>query len=318
MNNIKTVQDYIKLFLKGVAMGGADVVPGVSGGTIAFITGIYETLLNAIKSFDAEAVRLLFRFKIAAFWHHVNGSFLLTLLSGIVLSIVTLAKVIHFLLEYYPIQLWSFFFGLIIIATYVVARAITKWSAGIVFAGFIGIAFAYWITQFTPAETPASLLFIFITGAVAICAMILPGISGSFLLLIMGKYAYILGAINERNIEVIVVFALGCVVGILTFARVISWLLEHYHNLAVALLAGFMLGSLNKIWPWKVVISTRLNSSGEEVPFLTENVFPHIYENATGNPAFVGQAILFMLLGIGIVIVLEKLATRNEKIARPA
>lgn len=299
-------------------MGGADVVPGVSGGTIAFITGIYETLLNSIKSFDAEAVRLLFRFKIAAFWHHINGNFLLTLLSGIILSIITFAKVIQFLLEYYPIQLWSFFFGLIIIATYVVAREIFNWSAGTVIAGFIGIAFAYWITQITPADTPVSLLFIFITGAVAICAMILPGISGSFLLLIMGKYAYILEAINERNIVVIGVFALGCVVGILTFARVISWLLKQYHNLAVALLAGFMLGSLNKIWPWKVIVSTRLNSSGEEVPFLTKNVLPHIYENSTGNPAFVGQAVLFMILGIGIVIVLEKLATRNEKVARPA
>lgn len=315
---MRTVQDYLKLFLKGVAMGGADVIPGVSGGTIAFITGIYETLLNSIKSFDGEAVRLLAGFKIAALWRHVNGSFLLTLLSGILLSIITLARVIHFLLEHYPIQLWSFFFGLIVISAISVAREIYKWSAGTIISGLVGVVVAYLVTEASPGETPTALWFIFISGAVAICAMILPGISGSFILLIMGKYTYILQAVNDRNFMVIIVFAIGCVVGILSFARVISWLLQNYHNLAVALLAGFMIGSLNEIWPWKVVVSTRVNSSGEEVPFLTKNVWPAVYEQVVGQPSLVWQAMLFAFLGIAIVVVLERLAAKNPKIAKSA
>lgn len=318
MNNVRTVQDYVKLFLKGVAMGGADVVPGVSGGTIAFITGIYETLLNAIKSFDAEALRLLFHLRLTALWRHVNASFLLTLLSGIFLSIITLAKVIHYLLEYYPIQLWSFFFGLIVISALSISREIIRWPAGVVISGLVGVVIAYGITEATPTETPTDLWFIFISGAIAICAMILPGISGSFILLILGKYTYILGAVNDRNLLVIVVFAAGCVVGILSFARVISWMLQHYHDIAIALLAGFMIGSLNKIWPWKVVVSTRINSSGEEIPFLTKNVFPGTYVETTGEPAFFWQSLLFMFLGIAIVVVLEKLATRHEKVAKSA
>ncbi len=318
MNNLRSVKDYIKLFLKGVAMGGADVVPGVSGGTIAFITGIYETLLNAIKSFDAEALRLLFQFKLTALWRHVNASFLLTLLSGIFLSIITLAKVIHHLLEHYPIQLWSFFFGLIVISAVSVSREITRWPGGVILSGLVGVVIAYWVTEATPTDTPTDLWFIFLSGAIAICAMILPGISGSFILLILGKYTYVLGAVNDRNLIVIAVFALGCAVGILSFARVISWMLQRYHNVAVALLAGFMIGSLNKIWPWKVIVSTRINSSGEEVPFITKNVWPGTYMEMTGEPAYFWQSLLFMLLGIAIVVVLERLATRHEKVAKSA
>ncbi len=294
-------------------MGSADVVPGVSGGTIAFITGIYGTLLKSIKSFDAEAVRLLLQFRLKAFWRHINGSFLFTLLSGIALSIITLAKVIAYLLEHHPIPLWSFFFGLVIIATYLVSKEITRWSVGVIVMGLLGTAIAYWITEATPAETPTSLWFIFISGAVAICAMILPGISGSFLLLILGKYAYILEAVNERNIEVIAVFGLGCIIGLLSFARVISWLLDHYHDLAVALLAGFMLGSLNKIWPWKEVLSTRINSHGETVPLITDNVSPARYLSVTGQDPMIGQALLFMMIGILLVVGLEWFASREPK-----
>lgn len=294
-------------------MGGADVVPGVSGGTIAFITGIYETLLNAIKAVDAQAFRLLLGLKLKAFWQHVNGSFLLTLLSGIFLSIVTLAKLIHYLLEYHPIPLWAFFFGLVVISAISVSREIRQWSASVVISGLAGIAIAYWITEAAPGETPEALWFIFLSGAIAICAMILPGISGSFILLIMGKYTFILEAVNERNFLVIATFALGCMVGILSFARVISWLLAHYHNVAVALLAGFMIGSLNKIWPWKLVVSTRINSSGEEVPFLTKNIWPATFEQITGEPALLWQASLFAFLGIAIVVVLEQAAARGQR-----
>lgn len=294
-------------------MGGADVVPGVSGGTIAFITGIYGTLLDSIKSFNLEALQLLLKFKIKAFWEHINGKFLLTLLSGIALSIITLAKLIHFFLENYPIQLWSFFFGLVIIAAISVSREIKRWSIGAVISGILGIAIAYYITLATPSETPTASWFIFLSGSIAICAMILPGISGSFILLILGKYAYILDAVNQRDLGVIAVFGLGCIVGLLSFARVISWLLHKYHDVAVALLAGFMIGSLNKIWPWKEVLQTRIDSKGEEVPFITKNILPGDYLEATSMEPLLVQALLFMLLGIGIVVVLEQFANRKNK-----
>lgn len=300
-------------------MGSADVVPGVSGGTIAFITGIYGTLLDSIKSFDVEAVRLLLRFRLKQFWQHINGSFLLVLLSGIALSIITFAKLIHYLLEYYPIQLWSFFFGLVVIAAVSVSREIKQWKVGVIISAILGIVIAFLITLATPAETPTANWFIFLSGAIAICAMILPGISGSFILLILGKYAYILEAVNERDLGVIAVFGIGCVVGLLTFARVISWLLHKFHDVAVALLAGFMIGSLNKIWPWKEVLQTRINSKGEEEPFITKNVWPGEYLEATAMEPLVWQAIAFMLLGIGIVVFLEQFASKkNRELTSPS
>lgn len=303
----------IQLFLKGVAMGGADVVPGVSGGTIAFITGIYGQLLDSIKSVDLQALRLLTQGKLLAFWKYINGSFLLVLLSGIALSIVSLAKLLHYLLEYYPIQLWSFFFGLIIIAAISVAREIKRWRGAVILSGILGIVIAFFITEATPAETPEAYWFILLSGALAICAMILPGISGSFILLILGKYAFILEAINTRNLVVIAIFGLGCIVGLLSFARLVSWLLNRYHDVAVALLAGFMIGSLNKIWPWKEVISTRINSKGEEVPLITENILPGEYLTATGLEPHVWQAVLFMIAGIAIVVLLEQLAGKKGR-----
>lgn len=310
---MNTPRQYITLFFKGMAMGGADVVPGVSGGTIAFITGIYETLLDSIASVNVDALRLLFQGQVKAFWQHINGNFLVTLFAGIAVSIVTLARLIGYLLEHYPIQLWSFFFGLIIIAAYLVAKEINQWSIRVLIAGAAGIAVAYYVTLATPAETPTALWFVFLSGAVAICAMILPGISGSFILLILGKYAFILEAVNERDFTVIAVFGLGCVVGILTFARIISWLLDHYHDTAVALLAGFMIGSLGKIWPWKEVVLTRLDSHGEEVPFVTRNVLPAQFEQLTGQDALLGYAILFMLIGFLLVLGIERFASYQQK-----
>ena len=313
MNKTRTLRQYVTLFFKGMAMGGADVVPGVSGGTIAFITGIYETLLDSIASVNADALQLVFKGRFKDFWQHINGNFLITLFAGVAVSILTLAKLLGYLLEAYPIQLWSFFFGLIIIAAYLVAKEINRWSVGVVVAGAVGIAIAYYITLATPAETPTALWFVFLSGAVAICAMILPGISGSFILLILGKYAYILEALNERNFVVIGVFILGCIVGILTFARVISWLLDHYHDIAVALLAGFMIGSLGKIWPWKEVVLTRPNSHGEEVPFVTSNVLPAQFEQITGQDALLGPAILFMAVGFLLVFGIERFASYQQK-----
>ncbi len=304
---------YILLFFKGVAMGGADVVPGVSGGTIAFITGIYEELLNSIKSIDLNALKLLFSFKIKEFWAHINGTFLVVLLAGIALSLASLAKVISYLLEAHPIQLWSFFFGLIIISAILVAKEITKWDAGVIIAGIVGTAIAYYVTIATPAETPTTFIFIFLSGAIAICAMILPGISGAFLLLIMGKYEFIIGALKDFNLTVILTFIMGCAVGILSFSRVISWLLNKYYNLTIALLAGFMVGSLNKIWPWKIVTHYRLDSHGVEKPFLDKNLMPQAYHDLTGQDPLLWQALLFMLLGIGLVYAIDLIARVNDK-----
>lgn len=294
-------------------MGSADVVPGVSGGTIAFITGIYEELLYSINSFDAEAFRLLFSFKLKEFWVKINGAFLLPLVTGILLSALTLAKLITFLLDKQPIQIWSFFFGLIIISSISVAKEISKWNVLTVLSCLFGIAIAYVITIVTPSTTPNELWFVFISGAIAICAMILPGISGSFILLILGKYAYIMSALKNLDTTVIAVFASGCIIGLFTFSRVISWFLKKFHNYAIALLAGFMIGSLNKIWPWKKAELFRFNSHGEQVPIFERNLLPTDYMAETGQSPLIIQAILFMALGFMMVVIMEKIAFAIKK-----
>lgn len=305
---MRGIKDYFLLFLKGMGMGGADVIPGVSGGTIAFITGIYEELLNSIRAVNIDTISILLKADFKLFWRSINGNFLLAVLGGIMVSIFTLAKVITFFLDNFPIQLWSFFFGLIIISALVVAREIRQWDWKTFGMLIIGIVVAYVITSASPSTTPDNLLFVFGSGMIAICAMILPGISGSFILLILGKYEQILSAAKEFDIITLVVFGLGCIIGILAFARFISWLLDRFHAQTIAVLVGFMIGSLNKIWPWKEVLQYRINSKGERVPFLEENVLPNEYLEITGTNPFVLQALLFFFLGIGIVVVIEKVA----------
>ncbi|HNT51661.1 MAG TPA: DUF368 domain-containing protein, partial [Cyclobacteriaceae bacterium] len=263
---MRTTKDYFLLLVKGVSMGGADVVPGVSGGTVAFITGIYEELIQSIKSIDMNAIKLLLRFRIAEFWKQINGNFLITLVTGILISLLSLSKLMLYLLEHHPISIWSFFFGLILISTPLILRDIKKWNAGTVLSFIAGVVIAYWITIVSPAETPSNLFFIFCCGAIAICAMILPGISGAFILLLLGKYEYMITALTEFNIPVIMVFVAGCVLGLLGFSHFLNWILKNYRYATLAVLAGFMLGSLNKVWPWKQVVSFRLNSAGEQVP----------------------------------------------------
>ena len=300
------MKKYALLFLKGMGMGGADVVPGVSGGTIAFITGIYEELLDSISRINVDAVRLLLQFKVRAFWEHINGTFLIVLLSGILFSVVSLAKLITYLLEHTPIQIWSFFFGLIIISAVLVAKEIRQWNWIVIVSGIIGTAIAFYVTIATPSQTPNALWFVFISGAIAICAMILPGISGAFILLLLGKYTYIFTALKDFNFPVIIVFGLGCITGLLSFSRVISWLLKRYYNTAVALLAGFMIGSLNKIWPWKIPTSYRINSEGLQVPVTETNVTPMEFLELTGKDPLILHAVLFATIGIILVIIIEK------------
>lgn len=303
-------KDYILLYLKGMGMGGADVVPGVSGGTIAFITGIYEELLHSIRSIDFEAMKLLFRLRIAAFWKKINGNFLLAVLAGVLTSLLSLAKLMLYLLEHYPIKVWSFFFGLILISSPLILRTIAKWNVATVASFVIGIVVAYVITVLSPTQSPEGLWFIFLSGALAICAMILPGISGAFILLLIGKYEFIMQALLDVNLPVIVVFAVGCVIGIISFSWILTWILDNYHNLTIALLAGFMLGSLNKVWPWKEVTAYRLDSDGNQVAAMDKSVLPGEYMAQTGNDPMVFQAMLFAAVGVIIVILIEKTAQR--------
>jgi putative membrane protein len=289
-------------------MGAADVVPGVSGGTVAFITGIYEELIQSIKSIDLNAIKLLLRFQIAEFWKLINGNFLITLVAGIFVSLLSLSKLMLYLLEHHPISIWSFFFGLILISTPLILRDVKKWNVSAVISFVVGAVLAYWITIVSPAETPNNLFFIFCCGAIAICAMILPGISGAFILLLLGKYEFMITALTEFNIPIILVFITGCVLGLLGFSHFLNWILKHYRYATLALLAGFMLGSLNKVWPWKEVVAYRLNSAGEQVAAFDRSIAPWDYLATTGQEPQVLKAILFAMLGIILVIGIEKTA----------
>lgn len=311
VENKRTLKDYIIVLLKGMGMGAADVVPGVSGGTIAFISGIYEELINSIRSINLEAVKKLFKEGVGAFWKHINGTFLVSLFMGILISIASLSKVITYALANYPILIWSFFFGMIVASTWFVARKIKKVSIATGFTFITGVAIAYYITIAVPTHTPEALWFVFVAGVVAICAMILPGISGSFILLLMGKYSTLLDAVHARDIKTLVVFAAGCFIGLISFAQVISWLFKKFHNATIALLAGFMVGSLNKVWPWKEVLETRVNSKGELVPFLEKSIMPDTYTQLTGNDAMVVQAIALVIAGFGVIFLFERFADKK-------
>lgn len=280
------------LSVKGMCMGAADVVPGVSGGTIAFITGIYDELINSIKSINAASLKMFFTGKWGEFWKMINGKFLLFLLAGIGISVFSLAKIITWLLVAYPVLVWSFFFGLVLASTWFVGKDVKErnWKTGLGF--LLGAALAFYITVATPAETPSHFLFIFLCGAIAICAMILPGISGSFILVLLGKYFFIMEAVKTLDLKVIAIFGIGACVGITSFSRLLSYALSHMRNITLAVLSGFMLGSLNKVWPWK-----------ETLEGVEQNVAPN---------AFVWQAICLALLGFVMVYGIEKISSKSE------
>jgi len=307
---LRTPKDYILLYVKGIGMGAADVVPGVSGGTVAFITGIYNELLHSINAVDLDAIKLLVRFEIAAFWKKINGNFLAALFAGIATSLVSLAKLMTYLLENHPIQIWSFFFGLILISAPLVLREIKKWNIAIVITFLMGVVIAYVVTVIAPTQSPEAIWFVFFAGSLAICAMILPGISGAFILLLIGKYQYMVNALLNLNLPVILIFMAGCIVGLASFAKLLSWVLDKYHSATVALLAGFMLGSLNKVWPWREVLEYVTNSKGEQVPAFDKSILPWHFFATTGKDPQVFQAIFMMALGVFIVVLIEKIAVR--------
>mgnify|MGYP004702083121 CR=1 FL=1 len=310
---MRSVKDYLIISVKGIAMGAADVVPGVSGGTIAFITGIYEELINSIKSVNPASLKLLFRGRWKEFWKVINGNFLISLLAGIFISILSLARVIRFLLETYPVLVWSFFFGLIVASAIFVVRYVKKWNLGVAVTAIAGVAIAWIITVMTPAEANTTWWFIFISGAIAICAMILPGISGSFILVLMGMYKFILEAVGNFNIPVVLLFLAGAAIGIISFSNVLSWLLRKYHDLTIGLLAGFMIGSLNKVWPWKNVVETFVDRHGEIKPLIEENVLPGTFEAISGKPSMLAGAVALALGGLLLIFVIEGLTGSKKK-----
>lgn len=306
---MRSIKDYLLIGIKGIAMGAADVVPGVSGGTIAFITGIYEELINSIKSIGTGTISLLLKGRFRDFWKAINGNFLISLVSGIFISILSLARLLEFLLENYPVLIWSFFFGLIVASTIYVARTVRKWTPSVILSGLAGIGIAWVITVLTPAEANSTWWFIFLSGSIAICAMILPGISGSFILVLLGMYRFILDAVSNLNIPVIILFLAGAAIGIILFSNFLSWLLKKYHNMTIALLAGFMIGSLNKVWPWKKVVETFTDRHGEVKPLVEANVFPGSYETITGEPSMLTGALLLAVAGFMLIFLIEGLTS---------
>ena len=289
-------------------MGAADVVPGVSGGTIAFISGIYEELIDSISKVNLATLKLWKKEGFAEMWKELNGNFLISLVIGIGLSIITLAKLIRHLLETQPILIWSFFFGLVLARIIYVARQITRWNLGAIILLIAGALTAYFITTLTPQTTNVSYPYVFLSGALAICAMILPGISGSFILLLLGMYKPVLDAIHDKNIGLLATLMLGAVVGLLSFSRLLKWLFDHYENLTLAVLTGFIIGSLNKIWPWKEVLEAEM-INGKLKILKEKSVLPWSYE---GDPQL-AYALLLAGAGFLFIILLERIALKKNK-----
>ena len=328
---MRKLKDYLLVSVKGACMGAADVIPGVSGGTIAFIMGIYDEFVGSIASINAEAVRLLFKGQFKAFWKHINGTFLLSLVAGIGVSVIVLAGLMQMLLNNYPIQTWAFFFGLIVASSIFILRGISGWR--LKEAGFLvgGIILGAVVCTLSPTLTPDALWFIFLSGAIAICAMILPGISGSFILLILGKYQYIMSAISGlvsgenfgSNLLILTIFLIGAVCGILAFSKLLHWLLARWNKETLIILAGFIIGSLVKVWPWSNMAAI-VCSQFPEVEDIGRSYSPELFEELVGQYAasadmHIGAAILFALLGFflvtGIEITGKRISQKNQGIA---
>lgn len=291
---------HIQLFLKGMAMGAADVVPGVSGGTIAFITGIYEELIGSISSINKDTFSLLFRGQFRQLWTSINGNFLAVLFAGIFTSILTLASVLTFTLEHYPILTWSFFFGLVAASVWMMGRTVKRWDIKALIAFMMGTVVAYAITEMGATAGSDAPWYLVLSGALAICAMILPGISGSFILLLLGAYSTVLAAVANRELLTIAYVGIGAVAGLLLFSKGLKFIFERYYNFTIALLSGFLLGSLNKLWPWKEVLETFIKHAGTEKE---EVVALSVQNLAPGSDWPI--ALIFALFGSALVLGLE-------------
>jgi putative membrane protein len=299
--------DYLILTGKGICMGASDVVPGVSGGTMAFILGIYEELIDAIRSFDLKSLQLLMRFEFQRLLERISWRFLLAVGFGILTAVFTLARLLSWLLQNSPIYIWSFFFGLILASVVSVSRRIENWRKSTCLGLVGGSIGAYFLVGFVPVSTPDDPWFLFLCGAIAICAMILPGISGSFILVLLGKYEYVLQAVNQRDFLVLLLVAGGACVGILAFSRILGWLLRNYHDLMVAVLTGLMLGSLRKVWPWKETLVTMVDPHGRLVPVVQSNVLPSQWSGE------LAAAFFLMVVGLVVVLFLDRLGEPTER-----
>ena len=286
-----------KLFFKGMLMGVAEIIPGVSGGTIAFITGIYEELIESIKSINSNGIKLLLSLQFKKFWNHINGQFLMTLLFGMVFSILFLSRIIEFLLTDHPFKIWGFFFGLIIASIFIIQKSIKNKKFNLLVFFFVGLFLASYISLTAPSESSEESWFVFLSGALAISAMILPGISGSFILVFISKYEFILNALNTFELSILGIFLAGCVVGLLTFSRALSYLFRKFNDPIISLLMGFLAGSLIKIWPFYEVLDT--NSKNE--PIYTNPILPTTQQNTE-----ISFFIIFCLLGIAGMYFVEK------------
>jgi putative membrane protein len=296
------------LFIKGMLMGAADIVPGVSGGTIAFITGIYEKLIGSVQSILPSFFRFCSHRKLSTFWADINGLFLVTLLLGILTSVALFSNLISYLLSEYPIPLWSFFFGLIVVSAFWVGKGVNFRSFKALVSLLIGVMVALLISRSAPAQLEASAFNAFISGAIAICAMILPGISGSFILVLLGSYSFVLTAIQSLDVALLGAFVGGCAVGLLSIANLLVWAFGHYRQIVLALLTGFMVGALDKVWPWKEVVSYRVNRHGEQVPLLENNVSPFDYLSLTEQSPELALSITSAILAVVLVLVIERVA----------
>ena len=319
----KLFPDYFLITLKGLAMGAADVVPGVSGGTIAFISGIYQELIDSINKVDLSFFSSWKKNGLKIAWQQINGSFLLALVTGIIISILSLSKVITHLLATQPILVWSFFFGLVIASIYFVGKQITDRKFSTILFFIIGTIISYYITVVEPVASPDSYFYLFISGFIAIIAMILPGISGAFILVLMGSYAIVIGTINQfreglmafdvdliyKSVFKLITFGVGAILGIKLFSKVLNWMFDNYRNATMAVLTGFMLGSLNKVWPWKRVLTTRIDSHGEEVAVLEKSILPQYFEGDNQ----ITLAVVLMIAGFLTIFIIEKAGEKFSK-----
>ena len=297
---------YLILTIKGFCMGAANVIPGVSGGTMALILGIYEELIDAIRSLNLKFLRLIALLKIRDALSSVSWPFLVPVGLGILLATLSLAKGLSWLLDNYSVTVWSFFFGLILSSIFTVGRVVKEWRTPTFVATGLGTVAAYFLFSLVPVATPDALWFIFLSGFLAICAMILPGISGAYILVLLGKYHHILEAINDKDFGTLLILTAGALVGLLSFVRVIGWVLKRYHDLTMAILIGLMLGSLRRIWPWKETLTAILDSHGKEIPPVQTNILPPSFNNE------VGLALLLMFVGFVVVFSLDFWARKKD------
>ncbi len=302
----------LPLILKGMAMGAANVIPGVSGGTIALITGIYEELIDSIKSFDLHALKLLLKFKWKEFVEYTNFYFLIQVLLGLILAIFSLAKLFKFLFENYPVYIWAFFFGLVLASVYYVGKTVTKWNFSTILSFIIGLGIAIAVTVLHPAGENDSPWYLFLNGVIAIISMILPGLSGSFVLILLGNYQLVaIDAINQLNLKILLPFLLGAIIGLIAFSYVLSWLFKKYKNQTIALMTGFILGSLSILWPWKKAVylmkdGDYVTKHGRKLIAYYEQVLPQNYD----YHFFI--ALFFIILGIYSIVWVEKSSSTKE------